>query len=233
MECQYELIPSSCPQNKAGTCTTECGTAAGHAVAARGGFRDADPVNREPTVRPQVASGIPLLRAAEDINGLSMPCGRRACRSRRAGSRRRRRSVRRRRRRGWPHSRRRRSRAARSGSPAVRRSSSCGARRTARASRSGKGAGRRRAACISCCPAWDGAGVLVAGWGGRHQAASWKTSPRVNRWPERITDTPCRTGAADQPRADCTGRSRVVKTSPWPCGIRVAVARDWARGRCS
>src|SRR5215831_2880513 len=64
-------------------------------------------------------------------------------------------------------------------------------------------------------------------------AASWKTRPRVNRRPERITETPCRTGAADQPRADFTGRSRVVNTSPWPCGMRVAVPRDWARGRCS
>ena len=40
--------------------------------------------------------------------------------------------------------------------------------------------------------------------------ASWKTSPSVCLWPDRITDTPCRTGAADQPRADGTGRSRVV-----------------------
>ena len=42
--------------------------------------------------------------------------------------------------------------------------------------------------------------------------ASWKTSPRVYRSPDRITDTPCRTGAADQPRAERTGRSRVVNT---------------------
>jgi hypothetical protein len=41
-------------------------------------------------------------------------------------------------------------------------------------------------------------------------AASWKTSPSVYRWPDRITDTPWRTGAADQPRTDWTGRSRVV-----------------------
>ena len=40
--------------------------------------------------------------------------------------------------------------------------------------------------------------------------ASWKTSPSVCRWPDRITETPCRTGAADQPRAERTGRSRVV-----------------------
>src|SRR5215472_4522189 len=40
--------------------------------------------------------------------------------------------------------------------------------------------------------------------------ASWKTSPRVWRTPERTTDTPCRTGAADQPRADRMGRSLVV-----------------------
>ncbi len=36
-----------------------------------------------------------------------------------------------------------------------------------------------------------------------------------------MTDTPCRTGAADQPRRDGTGRSRVVNTSPCPCGISV------------
>ena len=42
--------------------TTWYGTAAGHAVAARGGFRDAGPVNREPTARPQVAAGIPALQ---------------------------------------------------------------------------------------------------------------------------------------------------------------------------
>ena len=64
-------------------------------------------------------------------------------------------------------------------------------------------------------------------------AASWNTSPSVKRSPERTADTPCRTGAADQPRVDCTGRSRVVNTKPWPCGSRVAVPRDWARGRCS
>jgi len=38
-----------------------CITAAGHVVAAREGFRDAGPVNREPTARPQVAAGIPAL----------------------------------------------------------------------------------------------------------------------------------------------------------------------------
>src|SRR5580704_4312557 len=65
------------------------------------------------------------------------------------------------------------------------------------------------------------------------QAASWKTRARVNRRPDLIVETPWRTGAADQPRADRTGRSRVVKTSPWPCGMSVAVPRDWARGRCS
>jgi hypothetical protein len=52
--------------------------------------------------------------------------------------------------------------------------------------------------------------------GGRRgrQAASWNTRPSVNRCPVRITDTPCRTGAADQPRCERTGRSRVVNTSP-------------------
>ena len=81
--------------------------------------------------------------------------------------------------------------------------------------------------------------IRAAAWlrdhtgGAGHQAASWKTRASVNRCPDRITDTPWRTGAHDQPRRDSTGRSRVVKTRPWPCGIRVAVARDWARGRCS
>src|SRR5215469_5850257 len=37
-------------------------TAAGYAVAARGGFRDAGPANREPTARSQIAAGIPALR---------------------------------------------------------------------------------------------------------------------------------------------------------------------------
>ena len=53
------------------------------------------------------------------------------------------------------------------------------------------------------------------------------------RWPDRIADTPCRTGAADQPRADRTGRSLVVNRYPCPCGSSVAVPRDCARGRCS
>jgi hypothetical protein len=65
------------------------------------------------------------------------------------------------------------------------------------------------------------------------QAASWNTSPRVNRVPERTVETPWRTGAADHPRFDCTGRSRVVNTSPCPCGMSVAVPRDCALGRCS
>lgn len=63
--------------------------------------------------------------------------------------------------------------------------------------------------------------------------ASWKTRPRERRSPERTVLTPWRTGAADQPRLERTGRSRVVKTSPWPCGSTVTVPRDWARGRCS
>jgi predicted MFS family arabinose efflux permease len=45
-------------------------------------------------------------------------------------------------------------------------------------------------------------------------AASWKTSASVKRRPDRIAETPCRTGAADHPRVDRTGRSRVVKTRP-------------------
>jgi hypothetical protein len=67
----------------------------------------------------------------------------------------------------------------------------------------------------------------------RRHAASWKTSASVMRSPLRITETPCRTGAADQPRFDSTGRSRVVNTRPCPWGISVAVPRDCARGRCS
>ena len=51
--------------------------------------------------------------------------------------------------------------------------------------------------------------------------------------PRRTTLTPWRIGAADQPRAERTGRSRVVNTSAWPRPIVVAVARDCARGRCS
>ena len=64
-------------------------------------------------------------------------------------------------------------------------------------------------------------------------AASWNTRPSVNRSPERTAETPCRTGDADHPRVDWTGRSRVVNTKPWPWGSSVAVPRDWARGRCS
>jgi len=74
--------------------------------------------------------------------------------------------------------------------------------------------------------------VSAAG-GGRYQAASWKMRASVNRCPARMTDTPCRTGATDQPRREAIGRSRVVNTRPCPCGIRIAVARDCARGRCS
>ena len=64
-------------------------------------------------------------------------------------------------------------------------------------------------------------------------AASWNTRPRVKRSPDRTTETPCRTGAADHPLVDFTGRSRVVKTKPWRWGSSVAVPRDCARGRCS
>jgi hypothetical protein len=41
-----------------------------------------------------------------------------------------------------------------------------------------------------------------------------------------MTLTPWRIGAADHPRADRTGRSRVVNTTPQPCVIVVTVARD-------
>ena len=62
-------------------------------------------------------------------------------------------------------------------------------------------------------------------------SASWKMSPSVWRRPERTALTPWRIGAADQPaRRRAPGRSRVVNTTPWPCGIVDAVARDWARG---
>jgi uncharacterized protein len=33
-----------------------------------------------------------------------------------------------------------------------------------------------------------------------------------------------------RPRAERTGRSRVVNTYPCPCGSVIAVPRDWARG---
>ena len=46
------------------------------------------------------------------------------------------------------------------------------------------------------------------------QAASWKTRASVCRWPDLIADTPWRTGAADQPRAERTGRSLVVNRYP-------------------
>ena len=39
--------------------------------------------------------------------------------------------------------------------------------------------------------------------------------------------------APDGRRDERTGRSRVVKISPCPCGNEVAVPRDWARGYCS
>src|ERR1700674_4776641 len=60
--CYLQAVRQAVRKNQAGICTTWCGTAAGHAVAARGGFRDAGPVNREPTARPQVAAGIPVLQ---------------------------------------------------------------------------------------------------------------------------------------------------------------------------
>lgn len=63
--------------------------------------------------------------------------------------------------------------------------------------------------------------------------ASWKTRPRVRRRPERTVLTPWRMGAVDQPRLEATGRSRVVKTSPWPWSTVAADPRDCARGRCS
>ena len=65
------------------------------------------------------------------------------------------------------------------------------------------------------------------------QAASWKMMPSAVRCPERTTLRPCRIGAFAQPRCVRSGRSRVVNTTPWPCGIDSTVARDCARGRCS
>ena len=47
----------------------------------------------------------------------------------------------------------------------------------------------------------------------RGHAASWKMRPRACRRPERTVLRPCRSGAADHPRAERTGRSRVVKTT--------------------
>ena len=60
---------------------------------------------------------------------------------------------------------------------------------------------------------------------GRHDA-SWKINPSVIRDPVCRVDTPWRTGPTAQPRLDNTGRSRVVITSPCPCGIEIAVSRD-------
>jgi hypothetical protein len=65
------------------------------------------------------------------------------------------------------------------------------------------------------------------------QVASWKMRPRVVRRPERTTLTPWRIGPLAHPRVVRTGRSRVAKTTAWPRGIEIVVARDWARGRCS
>ena len=52
LECQCAALPSRCPRELSEPPSTWRGTAAGHAVAARGGFRDAEPMNREPTARP-------------------------------------------------------------------------------------------------------------------------------------------------------------------------------------
>jgi transposase len=43
--------------------------AAGHAVKARGGDRDAGPVNREPQYTPTGVAGILCIHAEEDVNG--------------------------------------------------------------------------------------------------------------------------------------------------------------------
>jgi hypothetical protein len=45
--------------------------------------------------------------------------------------------------------------------------------------------------------------ATVRSWDG--YVASWNTSPSMWRSPDRMTDTPCRTGAADHPRAERTG----------------------------
>src|SRR5579859_7759689 len=57
--CYFQVVR----KGQAGICTTLHGTAAGHAVAARGGLRVAGPMNREPTARPQVAAETPVLRS--------------------------------------------------------------------------------------------------------------------------------------------------------------------------
>jgi hypothetical protein len=67
-------------ENQAGTCTTQHGTAAGHAVAARRGDGVARPMNREPTARPLVAAEILVFTTMEDAK-----CNRSPSRSRRRG----------------------------------------------------------------------------------------------------------------------------------------------------
>ena len=51
------------------------------------------------------------------------------------------------------------------------------------------------------------------------------------RWPDRITDTPCRTGAAVHPRTERTGLSRVVNTHPCPRGAKAVTASAAAAER--
>ena len=52
----------------------------------------------------------------------------------------------------------------------------------------------------------------------------------MRRRPARTVLTPWRTAPADQPRAEGTGRSRVVKTSacPWPMVVAVPGLRPRA-----
>ncbi len=52
----------------------------------------------------------------------------------------------------------------------------------------------------------------------RAHAASWKTSASVNRCPERTTETPCRTGAADQPR--CGSHRAIAGGEDQPVSVR-------------
>jgi hypothetical protein len=72
------------------------------------------------------------------------------------------------------------------------------------------GAGRAPVSLAVTPPSTARGGSAVGAQPGVAHGASWKTSPSVCRRPDRRTDTPCRTGAADQPRAARTGRSRVV-----------------------
>ena len=57
-------------ESQAGTCITQHETAAGHAVAARGGVGVAPSVNREPTARRESRLESPAFGRVEDVKAL-------------------------------------------------------------------------------------------------------------------------------------------------------------------